>query len=147
MRILAGLALLLVALPLYPQKSKTPRSEESKLIALENVWNQAQVNHDSQALKSLVSDTFVFVDTDGTVMNKAQFLKDIEDPDFEATSMSNADVKVHVYQTAAVVYGAYHAKGSYKGKAFDHYGRFTDTWVFHDDQWQCVASHTSLTKK
>lgn len=146
MRILSIL-LLLLAGNMTVHAQKKPSSEESKLIALENVWNQAQLHHDAQALDSLVSDTFVFVDTDGTVMNKAEFLKDIQDPGFQATLISNADVKAHVYQTAAVVYGGYRAKGTYKGKAFDHYGRFTDTWVFKNDQWQCVASHTSLVSK
>lgn len=146
---IATIALLLAigALPVHAQHSQKATSEESKLVALENVWNQAQLHHDSQALKSLVSDSFVFTDTDGTLMNKAEFLKDIEDSDFHPTSISNSDVKVHIYQTAAVVYGGYHTKGSYKGKAFDHYGRFTDTWTFQDDKWQCVASHTSLLKK
>lgn len=147
MRIVAITLLLVVSLSLHAQKSNATSSEESKLIALENVWNQAQLHHDVQALKSLVSDTFVFVDTDGTVMNKAEFLKDIQDPDFQAASISNSDVKVHIYQTAAVVYGGYHTTGTYRGKPIDHYGRFTDTWVYKDAQWQCVASHTSLLKK
>jgi hypothetical protein len=47
----------------------------------------------------------------------------------------------------AVVAGVYHAKGSYKGKPFDHYGRFTDTWVYLNGKWLCVASHTSALKK
>lgn len=32
---------------------------ESKLVALENAWNQAQLHHDAQALGTLVSDSFV----------------------------------------------------------------------------------------
>ena len=47
----------------------------------------------------------------------------------------------------AVVAGVYHAKGLYKGKPFDHYGRFTDTWAFLNGKWVCVASHTSALKK
>jgi hypothetical protein len=56
-------------------------------------------------------------------------------------------MKVNFYQNTAVVIGNYHAKGTYQGKAYDHLGRFTDTWVFQKGKWVCVASHSSLLKK
>lgn len=146
----AGLLILLIAFAFSTnaraQSWKRPAAE-SKLIALENAWNQAQLNHDSKALETLVADTFVYTDYDGTVMDKAKFLKDIKDADFHPELIANDGVKVHLYPGAAVVYGTYHAKGSYKGKAFDHYGRFTDTWIQQGQEWQCVASHTNLTRK
>jgi hypothetical protein len=119
-------------------------AHESKLLALENAWNQAQLRHDAKALDTLVSDTFVYTDYDGTVMNKAQFLADLKDPTYNATLSTNDGVKVFSYQDMAVVIGRYHTKGTYKHKPFEHYGRFTDTWVYQDTKWQCVASHTSL---
>ncbi|HVO80547.1 MAG TPA: nuclear transport factor 2 family protein [Terriglobales bacterium] len=122
-------------------------AQESKLVALENAWNQAQLHHDSKALDTLVGDRFVYTDTDGTVMNKARFLADIRDPDFRASLIANQDVKVSLYPNAAVVTGTYHTKGTYKGKPIDHWGRFTDTWVQQGGQWQCVASHTTLIHK
>jgi ketosteroid isomerase-like protein len=61
--------------------------------------------------------------------------------------MANTDVKVLMYSNSAVVAGIYHAKGTNSGKAFDHFGRFTDTWVKLNGKWQCVASHTSNLKK
>ena len=122
-------------------------ADESKLIALENAWNQAQWHHDAQALETLVSDSFIYTDYDGTVMDKRQFLDDIKDVSYRATLVTNEDVKVHLYQNAAVVFGAYHTKGTYKGKPFEHRGRFTDTWIYRKDHWECVASHTNLTRK
>jgi len=121
--------------------------DQSKIIALENAWNQAQLHHDSKALNSLVSDTFIYTDYDGTVMNKSQFLADIKDPAYKASLIANEDQKVYSYNSAAIVVGTYHTKGSYKGKAFEHFGRFTDTWVFQDGTWRCVASHTTLLNK
>ncbi len=128
-------------------QSGRPPAAESKLIALENAWNQAQLNHDAKALNTLVADSFVYTDYDGTLMDKAAFLEDIRDPEFHPTLVTNEDVKVHLYPGAAVVFGTYHTKGSYKGKAFDHYGRFTDTWIQQGGGWQCVASHTNLSRK
>lgn len=138
-----GLGILLqIAMALAAWAQASP--QESRLIALENAWNLAQLHHDAKALNTLVGDRFVYTDTDGTVLNKAKFLADIQDPDFKATLIANDSVKVALYPNAAVVTGRYHTKGTYKGKAIDHWGRFTDTWIETAGQWQCVASHTTL---
>jgi hypothetical protein len=47
----------------------------------------------------------------------------------------------------AVVTGTYHTKGIFGTKPYEHFGRFTDTWIFQDGKWFCVASHSSLLKK
>jgi len=55
---------------------------------------------------------------------------------------------VFFYPGVAVVIGRYHAKGTNRGKPFDHYGRFTDTWISSTSgQWVCAASHTNAIKK
>jgi hypothetical protein len=129
------------------QNGTSPHGNESLLIALENAWNQAQLHHDSKALDGLVADTFISTDNDGVFQTKAQFLADNKDPAYAPTVMANSDERIFLYENAAVVAGTYHAKGSYKGKPFDHYGRFTDTWIFMNEKWLCVASHTSALKK
>jgi ketosteroid isomerase-like protein len=122
-------------------------AERSMLIALENAWNQAQMHRDGEALNRLIVDTFVYTDWDGTLLTKAKFIADSKDTSVETTLVANEDVQVYFYPGFAVVTGAYHAKGTNQGKPFDHYGRFTDTWISSDGQWRCVASHTNLTKK
>ena len=143
------LCLLLLAGPLAAAQNlpESSHPNESLLIALENAWNQAQLHHDSKALDGLVADTFISTDNEGTLMNKAQFLADNSDLSYSPSVMTNTDERVFVYGNAAVVAGIYHAKGLNKGKPFDHYGRFTDTWVYMNAKWVCVASHTSPLKK
>ena len=142
------IVLLACGLAVLAQNSiANPKAERSKLIALENAWNQAQLHHDGQALERLVADTFVYTDWDGTVMNKARFIADAKDPATQMSVVANYDVNVYFYPGVAVITGAYHAKGTSAGKTFDHHGRFTDTWILQDGQWVCVASHTNLVKK
>jgi hypothetical protein len=117
------------------------------LLALENAWNRAQLQHDSKALDGLLAGTFISTDNNGTFMTRAQFLADNSDLSYAASLMTNSDEQVFLYENAAVVAGTYHAKGSYKGKPFDHYGRFTDTWVYANGKWLCVATHTSTLKR
>lgn len=138
-----SLVVLLGLAPLLYAQAPHATATESKLIALENAWNQAQLHHDAKALEHLVGERFIYTDTDGSVMNKAQFLADAKDLTYNATSAANDNVKIDLYENTAVVSGRYHTKGTSKGKAFDHYGRFTDTWIYLNGEWQCVASHTT----
>jgi len=126
---------------------KTDNSQESKLLVLEHIWNEAQVNRDAPVLDALVGDRFTNTEYDGEVSNKTKFLADIRDPHFKPASMNVDGMKVTFYQNTAVVIGDYHAKGIYMGKAYDHSGRFTDTWILENGKWVCVASHSSLQKK
>jgi len=121
--------------------------DRTKLLALENAWNQAQLHHDADAVGQLLPESYIYTDYDGTVMNKATFLEDLKDPNYKAMSLTNTDMQVIPYTNAAIVVGAYHSKGTYKGKPFDHTARFTDTWIFQDRKWQCVATHTNLVSK
>ncbi len=133
--------------PAVIAQSNDARSEKSKIIALENAWNQAQIHRDGEALNQLTADTFVYTDWDGTLLKKAQFIADSKDPSVTTTLVANDDVEVYFYPSVAIVTGAYHAKGTSKGRPFDNYGRFTDTWIYLNGQWQCVASHTNHTKR
>ena len=127
--------------------ARSSHGSESLLLALENAWNQAQLHHDSKALDGLVGDSFISTDNDGTFMNKAQFLADNKDLSYAPSLVTNSGERIFLYDNVAVVAGIYHAKGLNKGRPFDHYGRFTDTWVYMNDKWLCVASHTSALKK
>lgn len=120
---------------------------EAKLLVLERMWNEAQVNRDSAALNALVGSRFVNTEWDGEVSDKQKFLADIKDPHFKPTLANIQDVKMNFFGDTAVVTGTYHTAGTYQGKPYDHVGRFTDTWILENGQWQCVASHTSLVKK
>jgi len=120
---------------------------ETKLLVLERLWNEAQVNRDAPALDALVSSRFVNTEWDGDVSDKQRFLADIRDPRFKPTLANIANMKMNFFGDTAVITGTYHTQGTYQGKPYDHMGRFTDTWVLDLGKWQCVASHTSLLKK
>jgi hypothetical protein len=122
-------------------------ADVEKLIALERMWNQAQVIRDSAGVASMIGDRFIDTEYDGEVSDRGKFLADFADPKYSPSAMSIDEVKVEMYATTAIVIGNYHTKGTYGGKPYEHTGRFTDTWVFQDGRWLCVASHSSLLKK
>jgi ketosteroid isomerase-like protein len=140
------IACFMLGAPSFGQ-SVDPRTSERELIVLEHLWNEAQVNRDARGLASMIGDKFVNTEWNGEVTDRGQFLADIADPDFKVNQLTIQDVKVTLYGDAAVVTGTYHTKGTHQGKAYEHTGRFTDTWVWQDAKWLCVSSHTSLLQK
>src|ERR1700758_872678 len=135
--------LMLSACSLAQVSTPGDESQSARLVTLEHMWNEAQVNRDSRALQALIADRFVNTEYDGDVSDREQFLADIRDPQFKPAFANIQDLKVNFYRDTPIVTGVYHTKGSYNGKPYDHLGRFTDTWVRDDGKWLCVASHTS----
>lgn len=131
---------------LFPPQSSSD-GDEMRIIALENIWNQTQLNHDADAMGSMLHPDFVFTDYDGTIMSKAQFLASIRDPSNKLTLEVSDDMKLHRFGDTVVVIGATHEKGALKGKTYEHYGRFTDTWIKRGGEWICVASQLGLLQK
>lgn len=120
---------------------------QTRILALENAWNQAEEHKDVNALDSLLDPTLVYVDYDGSMMGKAQFMASIKLPSLHPEQIVNESMTAHVYGDSAVVTGIYREKGQKNGKPYLRRGRFTDTWVFHQGNWVCVASQSTLIMK
>ena len=121
-----------------------PDAEQTKILALENAWNQAEEHKDVKALESLLDPTLVYIDYDGSIMNKAQFIASVQAPALHPEQIVNESMTAHVYGDSAVVTGVYREKGSNAGKPYLRRGRFTDTWVYQANTWVCVASQSTL---
>jgi ketosteroid isomerase-like protein len=138
----------LVALVLLPSATWSQTSnDESKIIALENLWNQMQLHHDAGAMEKILDVDFVLTDYDGAVLTKPQFLASVRDVSEQLTVEVSEDMKLHRHGDTVVVTGATHEKGTTKGKHFEHRGRFTDTWMLKNGEWICLASHLGLLSK
>jgi ketosteroid isomerase-like protein len=146
MRRLSVLLVLLLSLAL-PQTFAQSDGDESKIIALENLWNQMQVAHDADAMSKMLDPEFVLTDYDGSIMNKAQLLVSLRDTSNQLTTEVSEGMKLFRHGDTVIVIGATHEKGTLKGKPYQHNGRFTDTWIKRDAQWLCVASQLALIPK
>ena len=120
---------------------------QTRILALENAWNQAEEHKDVNALDSLLDPTLVYIDYDGSMMDKPQFMTSIKLPSLHPEQIVNESMTAHVYGDSAVVTGIYREKGQKNGKPYLRHGRFTDTWVFHQGNWVCVASQSTLIMK
>ena len=121
--------------------------DSSKIIAMENLWNRAELNNDAPAVQLLLADDFVMTVAEGTLYNKAQIVASVADKFYRPEALQSSDMVVHYYGNTAVLTGAYYEKGRDKGKPWERRGRFTDTWMNLNGRWQCIASHFSVKPK
>lgn len=136
-------ALVFLVGPIYSQSG----NDESKIIALENLWNQMQLHHDAGAMDKILDPDFVLTDYDGAVLSKSQFLASIRDVSDQLTVEVSEGMKLYRHGDTVIVTGATHEKGTNKGKPYEHRGRFTDTWIRKNGEWICIASHLGLLSK
>jgi ketosteroid isomerase-like protein len=122
-------------------------AEKSKIMALENAWNLAEQHKDVKALDELLASNLVYIDYDGIIQNKEQFLASVRRPSLHPEQIVNESTTVYMYGAAAVVTGTYREKGVDKGKAYLRRGRFTDTWIYGNGAWQCVSSQSTLMSR
>lgn len=137
--IVAGLCLILPVV--------AAAQDSSKIIAMENLWNRAEVNNDAPAVRLLLADDFVMTVAEGTLYNKAQIVASVADKSYHPEILQSSNMVVHYYGNTAVVTGSYYEKGTDKGKPWERRGRFTDTWMNLEGRWQCIASHFSVKSK
>lgn len=120
---------------------------QSKIIAIENAWNQAEERKDAKALDAILDNSLVYTDYDGTMLTKPDFLASVKAPARQPQQQVTESMNARVYGDSAVVTGVYRVKGSEKGKPYLRRGRFTDTWISRNGMWVCVASQYTLIGK
>jgi len=121
-----------------------PDAEQSKILALENAWNHAEEHKDVNALGMLLHPNLVYIDYDGSMMTKGEFIASVKAPALHPEQIVNESMTANVYGNSAVVTGVYREKGVKNGRPYQRRGRFTDTWVYQSGSWVCVASQSTL---
>jgi len=123
--------------------------DAGRIMSLETLWNQAELKQDTRAIENLIAARFVYVDTDGSVQTKSEFLDGIKNrpEQIDLIGIEPGTVKVYLYENSAIANGIYREKGSLHGKPYSRRGRFTDTWIKQGSAWVCVASQSTLITK
>jgi len=116
----------------------------SKVLALEAKWNEAYKRSDIATMNSLLADEFIITVEDGSTYSKAGYIAHTGGGTTAVEISEMSDLKVHSHGNTVVVTGAYHEKGTVKGKPYEYHDRLTDIWMNIDGRWQVIASHYSI---
>jgi hypothetical protein len=68
--------------------------DSSKIIAMENLWNRAELNNDAPAVRLLLADDFVMTVAEGTLYNKAQMVASVADKSYRPDVLQSTDMVV-----------------------------------------------------
>jgi|HubBroStandDraft_6_1064221.scaffolds.fasta_scaffold00667_18 hypothetical protein len=110
----------------------------SKILALEHAWNQAEAFKDLKALDAILDNGLIYVDSDGTLMNKSDFLAHVRSAHLQ--QVVTQSMSVQFFGQTAVVTGVYQSSEFENGRSAVRRGRFLDAWVFKGSAWVCVAA-------
>jgi ketosteroid isomerase-like protein len=141
---LATVAVLFLSTSPFAQ-DHSATADEIQIKQLERAWNQAEAKQEVKEVSSLLADSLVYTDYDGSFMNKSEYLKWVAAPEQKADHLYDEGLTVQVYGNSAVVTGIYRESGTNKGKPYIIRSRFTDTWIKRNNVWLCVASQSTLT--
>ena len=119
-------------------------SDKVRVLSLENAWNEAEKHKDGKALDALLATSFAYTDSDGSFLNKTEFLASITAASYHPDQIVNEGMRADAYDHVVIVTGTYREEGAEKGKHYVHRGRFTDTWVQENGAWLCASSQETL---
>ena len=136
-----ALAAFAAARPIPPQSSSD--RDRRELEQLETVWNEAHEHGDADALDALWADDMEVAVPRMPVMSKADALKFARSGRMKFLSYRTSDIRVRIYDNAAVVSGRLQRTRSINGKEISDDWRFTKTYVRQAGHWRVVAFHAS----
>jgi len=137
-------AALLLSVVLFA-RAKTSQTVEQILIRMEHAWSEADVKKDAATLNRILADDWIGIDFEGTVMTRAEVLKQVSahaaDTATESTVLG--EMKVRVYGNTALVTGKETEKSRYKGEDSSGEYIWTDVFVLRNGRWQAVSSQST----
>lgn len=123
--------------------SENDEAGKQALGQLEDQWAKALEAHDSTFLARIVAPDFHGTGDSAKTFDRASLLRDAVDTTVQMRDLRDQDRLIRIYGDGTV--GVVTANSSWsveRGERPGQYsGRYTETWVKRDGQWQIVAGH------
>jgi len=120
--------------------------DEGKILALENLSNRAEQAKDIRALSHTFAPALVYVDYDGSLRTRDQFLAYVKNDTSSPEQLVSEDLNIHSYGEFAVVTGIFRGRWNKGGKTTTMRGRYVGAWAKIDGTWQCVSAQATLVQ-
>lgn len=128
-----------------PKRETDLEAVRAEILAIENQWATAIERQDAAAFERLAAEDFRFVEEDGRVLNRAQYIAARSHNPENVESAVQDEIEVRQYGDAAIATGRSIIHGTRDGVPFVHRFRWTDMYVRRAGRWQAVSGQlTSL---
>jgi hypothetical protein len=111
------------------------------ILDFQHRWVAALVKADTEALDTILVDTYVDTDEGGSRTDKAGILAVLKTGDLKLASITLLETHVHRYGDSAVLTGASAQTGSFQGHPIAPKILFTATLVLQNGEWRAAAAH------
>ena len=117
----------------------------AEILALENQWATAIERQDATAFERLAAEDFRFIEEDGQVLNRAQYIAARSHNPDNVESAVQDEIEIRQYGDAAIATGRSTIRGTRGSVPFVSRFRWTDVYVRRAGRWQAVSGQlTSL---
>jgi ketosteroid isomerase-like protein len=144
---LSSVALWTLALICAPAPPVSAQDQDAaardQVIALEKAWNQAYKAGDTKALSSILDNSLVLVEDDGSLKTKSEFLASVKSSSVNQEQVAPESLSVRVFGNTAIAIGVIAVKETKGGKSVTHRERFIDTWINKGGNWVCIATNAT----
>jgi ketosteroid isomerase-like protein len=108
---------------------------------LNQEYVDAFMNSDVEWYREHLADDFVVIESDGSVLNKAEFLANTaKGPDVVDYKLEQVDVRIYGDAALVLATGRWTGKNGSKGMS-----RYIDVYVKQRDEWKTVSAQITRT--
>jgi ketosteroid isomerase-like protein len=114
-----------------------------EVMVVEREWTEAHRVVDVAVLDRLMADDFIRINSDGSVMHRAEALASYQNGARSWEFAEGSDYDVRVYGDTALVLVRWTARGTNGGAAFDYTARILSVYHRRKGRWQMVAEQST----
>jgi ketosteroid isomerase-like protein len=123
-----------------PKRESDFGAVRAEILAMENQWATAIERQDAAAFDRLAAEDFRFIDEDGRVLNRAQYIAARSHNPESVESAVQDQIEVRQYGDAAIATGRSIIHGTRAGAPFVYRFRWTDVYARRGERWQAVSA-------
>ena len=132
-----------IAQPVLAETRKASPSESSQIAwiqAMDAAWAWFEDKHDAAGIERFLDDTYVFVGSDGELVDRAHYLAAVAGSHGTSTQAVTSDV-VHLHQDTAISVGVIVVTKK-DGTRHSTYS-YTNVFVWRAGAWKAISTHVS----
>ncbi len=116
---------------------------EQEVVRLADAWATAELRGDAAFLERTLTDDFIGIGPLGFMLTKQEWLARHTSGDLQYESFNLNEVKVRVYNDAAILTGRQVQNGAYRDTSIKAQFRTTLVFVQQQGQWRLASLHLS----
>ena len=124
------------------QTNANAQHDLDTLIGLNRDFTTSVQNGDVKRFKEILADDFMMSTPDGSLLDKAEFLKVTAQP-VTISGLVAENVRIRLLGDFAIIHARFNSRSA-DGKP--RRGRYTDNWARRDGTWVAVSAHYNLDR-